>query len=280
MMQDLEELSQNPMGMVKYECRILLEKSTKKLFPDYTLPKHLLTNPPTPKFGDLASSICFEVSKVVGEEPHALSVKIVNEIRKLKFNFIEKVEPLNGYINFYIDVSKLFKLLVEVVDKVGLNYGLIKTCKPEKIIVEHTSANPSGPLHAGTARNTILGDALTRILKARGHYVKVHFYINDVGRQVAATAYGYRAINQPEMKEDADKFLGFIYAAVNCVATIKSLKEKLKMVKDELEEKKIREKLDEYVSIATELENIDKDMFYKIWDKANIDINPCLLYTS
>ncbi|MGP3667043.1 MAG: arginine--tRNA ligase [Candidatus Bathyarchaeota archaeon] len=274
MMWNVEELSQNPIGMVKHECRILLEKSIKKLFPDYILPKHFLTVPPTPKFGNFASSLCFEVSKVVGEEPNALSVRVVNEMRRLDFKFIEKVEPLNGYVNFYIATSKLFKLLVEVVDKVGLNYGLIKTHKPEKIIVEHTSANPSGPLHAGTARNTILGDALARILKARGHHVKVHFYINDVGKQVATTVYGYKAINQPEIKEDVDRFFGFIYAAVNCVITIKSLKEKLKIVKDEFEEKKIREKLDEYVSIAAELENIDKDVFYKIWDKVNEDANP------
>ena len=185
----LEELSQNPMGVVKHECKTLLEKSIRKLFPDYTLPKYLLTKPPTSKFGDLASSVCFELSKIVGENPNDLSVRIASEIRRLGFNFVEKVEALNGYVNFYIDTSKLFKLMVEITEKVGLEYGLIKTSKPEKIIVEHTSANPSGPLHAGTARNTILGDALARILKARGHHVKVHFYVDDVGKQVATVSY-------------------------------------------------------------------------------------------
>ena len=270
----LEELSQNPMGVVKHECKTLLEKPIRKLFPDYTLPKYLLTKPPTSKFGDLASSVCFELSKIVGENPNNLSVRIVNEIRRLGFNFFNKVEALNGYVNFYIDTPKLFKLMVEIIEKVGLEYGLIKTSKPEKIIVEHTSANPSGPLHAGTARNTILGDALARILKARGHHVKVHFYVDDVGKQVATVAYGYKAINQPEIGDDADKFFGFIYAAVNCAVAIKSLKEKLKTVKDEIEERKIKEKLDEYASIAAELENINKDSFYKIWDKVNADSNP------
>ncbi len=270
----LEELSQNPMGVVKHECKTLLEKSIRKLFPDYTLPKYLLTKPPTSKFGDLASSVCFELSKIVGENPNDLSVRIASEIRRLGFNFVEKVEALNGYVNFYIDTSKLFKLMVEITEKVGLEYGLIKTSKPEKIIVEHTSANPSGPLHAGTARNTILGDALARILKARGHHVKVHFYVDDVGKQVATVAYGYKAINQPEIGDDADKFFGFIYAAVNCAVAIKSLKEKLKTVKDEIEERKIKEKLDEYASIAAELENINKDSFYKIWDKVSVDSNP------
>ena len=270
----LEELSQNPMGVVKHECKTLLEKSVRKLFPDYTLPKYLLTKPPTSKFGDLASSVCFELSKIVSENPNDLSVRIANEIRRLGFNFVEKVEALNGYVNFYIDTSKLFKLMVEIIEKVGLEYGLIKTSKPEKIIVEHTSANPSGPLHAGTARNAILGDALARILKARGHHVKVHFYVDDVGKQVATVAYGYKAINQPEIGNDADKFFGFIYAAVNCAVAIKSLKEKLKTVKDEIEERKIKEKLDEYASIAAELESINKDSFYKIWDKVSVDSNP------
>jgi arginyl-tRNA synthetase len=79
----------------------------------------------------------------------------------------------------------------------GGRYGLDPTQEPKKIIVEHTSANPSGPLHLGHARNTILGDALARILRARGNTVRTRFYVDDVGKQVAMLAYGYSLLGEP-----------------------------------------------------------------------------------
>jgi arginyl-tRNA synthetase len=59
-----------------------------------------------------------------------------------------------------------------------------------KVLVEHTSANPTGPLHVGRARNPIIGDALARLLRAAGNEVATEFYVNDVGKQVASLAWG------------------------------------------------------------------------------------------
>ena len=54
-----------------------------------------------------------------------------------------------------------------------------------KIIVEHTSANPNGPLHVGRARNPIIGDTIARILKFGGYDVTTQYYVDDMGKQVA-----------------------------------------------------------------------------------------------
>jgi len=86
------------------------------------------------------------------------------------------------FINARLNEKELLK---EIFTNFSENYGIIKTERPLRIVVEHTSANPIHPLHIGHLRNAILGDTLAKMLKARGHEVNVRFYVNDSGRQVA-----------------------------------------------------------------------------------------------
>ncbi|MEM0195118.1 MAG: arginine--tRNA ligase [Thermoplasmatales archaeon] len=60
----------------------------------------------------------------------------------------------------------------------------------EKILVEHTSANPTGPLHIGRVRNSIIGDTISRLLMKYGYEVKTEYYVNDIGTQVEALLLG------------------------------------------------------------------------------------------
>lgn len=57
-------------------------------------------------------------------------------------------------------------------------------------LVEHTSANPTGPLHIGRVRNSIIGDTISRILKTYGYDVTTEYYVNDIGTQVEALLLG------------------------------------------------------------------------------------------
>ena len=51
-------------------------------------------------------------------------------------------------------------------------------------MVEFVSANPTGPLHLGHARQAALGDALANVLAAQGWQVTREFYYNDAGVQI------------------------------------------------------------------------------------------------
>jgi arginyl-tRNA synthetase len=51
-------------------------------------------------------------------------------------------------------------------------------------MVEFVSANPTGPLHTGHARQAALGDSLCRILETQGAAVHREFYYNDAGNQI------------------------------------------------------------------------------------------------
>ena len=65
-----------------------------------------------------------------------------------------------------------------------INYGWEVTNQNEKIIVEYVSANPTGPLHVGHARQAVLGDAISKILSRVGNDIIREFYYNDAGNQI------------------------------------------------------------------------------------------------
>jgi arginyl-tRNA synthetase len=79
--------------------------------------------------------------------------------------------------------------------------------KGVRILLEHTSANPTGPLHVGRARNPIIGDTVARILRMAGYDVTTEFYVNDVGRQVVIMTWGVKHLTlEQEPERDADHY--------------------------------------------------------------------------
>jgi arginyl-tRNA synthetase len=146
-------------------------------------------------------------------------------------HLIERVEAKQGYINFYANYSQFSRLTLVSAQKLNSIYGFVQTRKPQKIIVEHTSVNPSGPIHIGTARNSILGDALYRMLRARGHQVSAHFYVNDVGKQIAVLVFGYQIAQNKINKDKIDHWLGRVYAITSCLIEIGALSQQLTMLK-------------------------------------------------
>ncbi|TLZ70290.1 MAG: arginine--tRNA ligase, partial [Methanobacteriota archaeon] len=56
--------------------------------------------------------------------------------------------------------------------------------RKERVLLEHTSANPTGPLNVGRARNPFVGDALVRLMRIAGYPVTSEYLVNDIGRQM------------------------------------------------------------------------------------------------
>jgi arginyl-tRNA synthetase len=84
----------------------------------------------------------------------------------------------------------------------------------QKIILEHTSANPDGPLHIGHLRNAVLGDVLTRVLRCAGYEVETQYYLNDMGRQIAVVVWGADRMVYDDGKK-ADHAVAEVYIAAN-----------------------------------------------------------------
>ena len=271
-------ISENPFAEFRKECETALAHALKKTLPEIKVETLPLDKPPNSEFGQLASSLCFELAKKLNQKPIGLAEHLVKAVSKSNFSLIEKVAPAGGgYINFHVDFPKFSALTLASVKHLSSEYGFIKAEKPLKIIVEHTSVNPLHPIHIGQARNPMLGDALARILKSRGHTVFRHYYIDDVGRQSAVVAYGYAKLGKPQPDEKADHFVGKIYTITSCLVEINRLKRALELAKavsslDEIA--KINKEIDDWVSIAAELEEKFPALFEKLLAKIGEDENP------
>jgi arginyl-tRNA synthetase len=113
-------------------------------------------------------------------------VAAVSEDSLKEADLIEKITVQGPYINVFASGKYLEKTVGNAVLEKE-NYGGGKNVG--KILLEHTSANPNGPLHVGHIRNAILGDTLSRILKKAGYDVEVQYYVNDIGRQIAVLSW-------------------------------------------------------------------------------------------
>jgi arginyl-tRNA synthetase len=271
-------ISEIPFAKFREECEIALAYALKKTFSEVEVETLSLSKPPNVDFGQLASSLCFEFAKKLKQKPIALAERLVGAMPKSGFSLIDKIVAAGGgYVNFYADFPKFSDLTLSSVRQLNFEYGFVKTDNPVRVIVEHTSVNPLHPIHIGQARNPMLGDALARILKYRGHTVSRHYYIDDVGRQSSVVAYGYLKLGKPKPDEKPDLFVGKIYTVTCCLIELNRLKRELELAKaaslsDEVA--KINKELAEWISIAAELEEKIPSLFGKLMAKIDEDENP------
>ena len=115
-----------------------------------------------------------------------LASRIVSAVEIPEGSFIGKVSAAGPYINFFAGRHYLNGTVNAVLkEKEKFGCGAPK----DRILLEHTSANPNGPLHVGHIRNSIIGDTLARILRRAGYDVEVQYYVNDMGRQIAVVSW-------------------------------------------------------------------------------------------
>ncbi|MDY0177900.1 MAG: arginine--tRNA ligase [Bacilli bacterium] len=130
--------------------------------------------------GDYATNAALKFSSLLKKSPLEVASLLVESIDKEGLEKVELAGP--GFINFFIKSDILAAKLGEIIDKKE-NYGNGEN-KNLKINIEFVSANPTGDLHLGHARNAAIGDSLARILTKAGHSVTREFYLNDAGNQI------------------------------------------------------------------------------------------------
>ncbi|WP_457613029.1 arginine--tRNA ligase [Methanocaldococcus sp.] len=172
-----------------------------------------LEKPPNTELGDYSVNICFKLAKLLKKSPKMIAEDIVKKLKEKNIEGIKEIKAINGYINFYIDSNAFAKYLTEKICEEKSNYGRGHK-KSVKIILEHTSANPNGPLHIGHLRNAIIGDCLKRILEFYGYDVETHYYVNDMGRQMALVVYGIELFGLDKNKKK-DHAIAETYIKVN-----------------------------------------------------------------
>ncbi len=270
----------NPFGSFRSECQALLREALGDLWPSEGRLEVRLTLPSKLDFGDLTTNLCFTLAKEIGEKPAGLAAKLaakINELIKKKGDLVCSAEAAGGYVNFWSNLPRLAELALGSARSLGERYGHLPADEKRRIVVEHTSANPIHPMHIGHGRNSVLGDALARLLRARGHDVQTRFYINDVGRQVAVLAYGYDKLGRPELKGKPDHALGIIYAITSCIVEIRRLKAELdRALKagDDEAARRVKAELDSWAFSAFELKSKEPELFECLLSAIEADEDP------
>jgi arginyl-tRNA synthetase len=145
-----------------------------------------LERPRQADHGDYATNAAMLLAPVMKAKPRDVADRLVAGLTDRLGASLDRVEVAGpGFLNLFLSDGWYVDALAHVVSS-GDTYGAGGAAPSfEKVDVEFVSANPTGPLHVGHARNAAYGDALARLFSFVGHDVTREFYINDFGSQVA-----------------------------------------------------------------------------------------------
>lgn len=156
-----------------------------------------IEEPPEGVDAVLASNVAFRLASAAEQAPGEVAADLVEAIDLEGYTLLSDASAQGPYVNFYAS-SAYYEKTLETARKES--YGRLEPTGRE-IIVEHTSANPTGPVHVGRARNPIIGDAIARLLDFAGNDVDRHYYVNDAGRQMAVFTWAYETFEESELPE-------------------------------------------------------------------------------
>ena len=181
-----------------------------------------------PNFGDFYTNIAFILAKKEKKNPNEIASYIKNNLEIPGVS----IDIVKGFVNFILDpgvfVDEVIKEILEKKD-----YGFSNEGQGRLVVIEHTSANPNKPLHLGHVRCAVIGDSLVRLYRAFGHRLDIQFYVNDLGRQVAESFYGWKYLKNKEIKKEKfDWFLGEIYTYVHNNVEEDRIDEVLRKIED------------------------------------------------
>lgn len=219
------------------------------------VPEIKIENPKDTKNGDYATNIAMVLTKLAKRNPREIAQAIVDnlDVQKADVSKIDIAGP--GFINFYMDNAYLTGIITEALTKKE-DFGKGEP-KDKRILVEYVSANPTGSLHIGHARNAAVGDTLSNVLSAAGYDVLREYYINDAGKQIENLAYSIEARFLQALGEDkalpADGYHG-----KDIIEIGKDLAEKHPEYKDVEEAERI--KAFRKLGLDYEMEKLKKDL--------------------
>jgi arginyl-tRNA synthetase len=172
--------------MSDYSTRIFeaAKNAIKKVY-DIDIDEKLLIVeiPKNPKMGDYSTSVAMRLAKTLHKSPAVIAQGLVEEL-KAELPEVSSVEVANpGFLNFRISESSLSSVINQIIDAAD-DYGKNETGKGKKYLVEWVSANPTGDLHCGHARNAAWGDCICRLMEKSGYDVLREYYVNDAGNQI------------------------------------------------------------------------------------------------
>ena len=208
---------------------------------------------------------CFRLAKTMKKAPQLIAEEIKKKI-ELDNEIIEKVEVLNGYLNFYINKTLLIKEVLEELSKQE-KYGKAKEPNNKTVLIDYSSPNIAKPFHIGHLRTTLIGNSLYRIYKYLGYNTIGINHLGDYGTQFGKMIEAYKMWgNEYNLTEDPINKMVDMYVRINELC-----KNDEKVLENCRENFRLLESGDKY---CTDLWNKFKDLsmieFEKIYNILNV----------
>src|SRR5579862_3073995 len=137
----------------------------------------VLERPPKADFGDYATNAALLLAPSLRSPPRDVAERLGADLKLRLGERLERFEVAGpGFLNLFLADFWLREALARVLASEE-TFGAGGAPTPERILVEFVSANPTGPMHVGHARNAAYGDSLARVLAFHGHEVEREFYV-------------------------------------------------------------------------------------------------------
>lgn len=183
----------------------LIQETINKIVPDNQA-QIKLERPKQASHGDIATNIAMQLAKPAKRNPRELAQEMCDALidNPEAQDILATTEIAGpGFINFRLKPETLWAVIEKIAAEKE-QYGHSKGQADQKVMVEFVSANPTGPLHVGHARQAALGDCICRLFAANGAEVHREFYYNDAGNQINALALSVQARAQGIDPDDAN----------------------------------------------------------------------------
>ncbi len=141
------------------------------------------------RFGDYQANCAMSLGKQLGRPPRDIAQQLVDAIDVTDLCHPPEIAG-PGFINLRLLDSALAQQLDSL--RADPRAGVPENPSPRTYVVDFSSPNVAKPLHVGHIRSTVLGDAISRILRFLGHRVVTDNHLGDWGTQFGMIIYGYR----------------------------------------------------------------------------------------
>ena len=205
---------------------------------------------------------CFALAKELHKAPN----QIADELKeKINSDIIEKIESVNGYLNFFIDKEFLTKEVFTEYEKTKENYGKEEP-NGKTVCIDYSAPNIAKPFHVGHLRSTVIGHALYNTYKYLGYKTIGINHLGDYGTQFGKLIEGYKLWgDEYDLSTDTIDKLVEIYVRINKECEDPEVLERCR------NNFKLLEEGDEYcVSIWKKFSDLSLDEFQKVYDLLNV----------
>ena len=212
---------------------------------------------------------CFKLAKNLKKAPQMIAEELKTSLES-KAEFMElfdKVDVVNGFLNFYVSKVHLVREATEKFAKQDKNYGKVEENNGKKVIIEYSSPNIAKPFHIGHLKTTIIGHSLYNIYKYLGYETFGLNHLGDYGTQFAKLIEGYKRWgSEYDFSTEPIEKLADIYKRINQLCT--DDEEVLEICRDNF--KKLEDGDEEFVALWAKFKELSLVEFEKIYEELNI----------